>query len=272
MGFFSDLKEDLSQAVNELMPADVMEAMPVKMEEKLPEGNDKTEENKRTEENAGAYGNTNIAGDCGIQGNAGTQGSYGVRGDKDVKENVHTEMSSQWYPDMRQQMGRSTEGHGHKPDNSGSLDSLEEEAVSVIARGMTVQGQLKAEGVLRVLGSVEGKIQADTALYIAGTLKGDSDTAQFVADHARITGNVNCSGEVLVQEGTVMIGDIAAASAVIAGAVKGNIDIKGSVTLRSTAVVKGDVRCRSVQIENGAVIDGTCSQCYAEVNLEAIFG
>lgn len=59
--------------------------------------------------------------------------------------------------------------------------------------------------------------------------------------------------------------------AVIAGAVKGNIDIEGPVIVDSTAIVVGDMKFKTVQINNGATIEGRCSQCYGDVNTEAVF-
>ena len=38
-----------------------------------------------------------------------------------------------------------------------------------------------------------------------------------------------------------------------------------------TAIVMGNIRSQSVQINNGAVIEGMCSQVYAEVNPSAFF-
>ena len=59
--------------------------------------------------------------------------------------------------------------------------------------------------------------------------------------------------------------------AVIAGAVKGDIDIHGPVTLDSTAIIKGNIKSQSVQMANGAMVDGMCSQCYSEVDLSSFF-
>ena len=49
----------------------------------------------------------------------------------------------------------------------------------------------------------------------------------------------------------------------IAGAIKGDIDLQGPVVVDTSAVVMGNIKSRSVQINNGAVIEGFCSQCYA---------
>ena len=33
-----------------------------------------------------------------------------------------------------------------------------------------------------------------------------------------------------------------------------------------STIVMGDIKSKSVQINNGAVVEGMCSQCYAQVN------
>jgi len=70
---------------------------------------------------------------------------------------------------------------------------------------------------------------------------------------------------------SVIIGNITATSAAIAGAVKGDIDVKGPVILDASAIVMGNIKSKSVQINNGAVIEGMCSQCYADVSPTSFF-
>ena len=74
-----------------------------------------------------------------------------------------------------------------------------------------------------------------------------------------------------IGQSSVIIGNIFANSAVIAGAVKGDIDVHGPVILDTSAIVMGNIKSKSVQINNGAVIEGLCSQCYADVNPTSFF-
>ena len=84
-------------------------------------------------------------------------------------------------------------------------------------------------------------------------------------------GEVVTSGTAKVGVGSVIIGNITATSAVIAGAVKGDIDVNGPVVVDTSAVVMGNIKSRSVQINNGAVIEGFCSQSYADVDVNSVF-
>ncbi len=69
----------------------------------------------------------------------------------------------------------------------------------------------------------------------------------------------------------MVLGNVYANSAVVAGAVRGDLDVRGPVILDTSAIVMGDIKSKSVQINNGAVIEGMCSQCYAEVNPTSFF-
>ena len=98
-----------------------------------------------------------------------------------------------------------------------------------------------------------------------------SEGLSFLAQGLRLTGDIESTKGIYIGEGAVVIGNITAPEAKIAGAVKGDIDVKGPVILAKTAVVVGNIRSKSVQIETGAVVEGMCSQCYAEVNASSLF-
>lgn len=142
---------------------------------------------------------------------------------------------------------------------------------AVITEGMKVTGDIISTGNMDVLGAVKGNIDIKGKLTITGNIEGNSKAAEIFADSAKITGDIVSVGSVKVGQSSVIVGDIAATSAVIAGAVKGNIDVHGPVILDTSAIVMGDIKSKSVQINNGAVIEGHCSQCYAEVSPTSFF-
>ena len=92
-----------------------------------------------------------------------------------------------------------------------------------------------------------------------------------VGENAVITGELVSSGAVRIAAGARFIGDIHAVKAVVAGAVKGDIDVNGPVSLKETAIVVGNIKCKSVQIDTGAVIEGMCSLSYRDVKPAAFF-
>ena len=69
----------------------------------------------------------------------------------------------------------------------------------------------------------------------------------------------------------MIIGSITSSSVVIAGAVKGDIDVNGPVVIDSTAVVKGNIVAKAIQLNSGAVFEGSCELKYADVDLDSFF-
>ena len=216
MGFFQDLKEDLSQAVTELVPEEDKEAV---IDEKQAE--DDLAEIEAM-----------------------------LREKEDAKKDEKKE---------------------RKIDMNAIFNQPFSDEVSNITAGMVINGDITSQGSLELVGAVHGNINIAGKMSITGVIEGNSQAAEVYAESAKITGEVRSMGTVKVGQETVIIGNIYATSAVIAGAVKGDIDVHGPVILDTTAIVMGNIKSKSVQINNGAVIEGMCSQCYADVNPTSFF-
>ena len=232
MGFFSDLKDDLSQAVNELLP-----------EEELPKESDVKEEKVTAPEETSETVN-------------GFDTDLGAMLDKVEEMEVPEEQPIYVAPAAAEAVVETVPVSAKNAANE----------VAVLTDSMIINGNIATEGALDVRGSIVGNVEALGKLNITGAIQGNSQAAEIYAEGAKITGELRSGGSVKIGQSTVIIGNIYASSAVIAGAVKGDIDVKGPVILDSSAIVMGDIKSKSVQINNGAVIEGMCSQCYAEVN------
>ena len=154
-------------------------------------------------------------------------------------------------------------------DAAGERVPVDETAV--ITAAMVIKGDITTEGSIDVIGTVNGNIEALGKLNITGHIIGNSKAAEIYAEGAKINGEISSDGAVKIGASSVIIGNITATSAAIAGAVKGDIDVQGPVILDTSAIVMGNIKSKSVQINNGAVIEGMCSQCYADVNPTSFF-
>ena len=158
-------------------------------------------------------------------------------------------------------------------DEDLSAEALEvTDEVSIITTGTTIKGNLSTTGSFSISGRVEGNVQCNGKLEVTGTIKGNSSSSEVFSDAAKIEGEIMSTGTVKIGLGSVVVGNISATSAVIAGAVKGDIDVQGPVVVDTSAVIVGNIKSRSVQINNGAVIEGFCSQCYADIDVDSLFG
>ena len=152
-----------------------------------------------------------------------------------------------------------------------AADTTDSDQVTVITKGTTINGSIVSDCSLNVMGTINGDIECIGKLTISGSVVGNSVASDVYVNAKRLDGNIDSEGTVKIGLGTVVIGDIKAGSAVIAGAVKGELDVKGPVIIDSTAIIKGNIKSKSVQMNNGAVLEGFCSLAYADVDIDDIF-
>lgn len=306
MGFFSDLKEDLSQAVNELMP----EEEQLTEEEELEAVSTPAAEDAESEEEA--YEPDMYEAEIGAAESAETEGEDGeavsveawaeeplpgfAEEEQDERAQLDAMLDKVDSIEIPEDMDITKAAEEPEMDLETSIreafgekeNEIEEETggkektmdyqtksavdeTAVITASMTINGDIISEGSIDVIGTINGNIDALGKLNITGTINGNSKAAEIYADNAKIMGEIASEGSVKIGQSSVIIGNIAAQSAVIAGAVKGDIDVHGPVVLDTSAIVMGNIKSKAVQINNGAVIEGMCSQCYADVNPTAFF-
>lgn len=260
MGFFSDLKDDLSQAVNELLPEEEVRA-----EAELQEENSETEVDKVDLE--AMLENVELIQIPEEQAEEAKEETEKQEEEYDLEESLKAALAEKEEKDIEKDKEKDKE-EVVKMDVQ--MRNVSDET-AVITAGMTITGDVASEGSMEVIGTINGNVDIFGKLNITGTICGNSKAAEIYADNAKITGEVVSEGSVKIGQSSVIIGNIMAKSAVIAGAVKGDIDVQGPVILDTSAIVMGNIKSKSVQINNGAVIEGMCSQCYADVNPTSFF-
>jgi cytoskeletal protein CcmA (bactofilin family) len=100
-----------------------------------------------------------------------------------------------------------------------------ETVISIIGPGMKVVGDCLTDGTVRVEGTVEGSIKAGKAVVIG-------------------------------RQGSVT-GDIHTQDAVVSGKVNGTLVAESRLELQATCQIEGEVRTRRMQLEEGALLNGT---------------
>ncbi len=284
MSFFKDFKEDLSQAVNELVPEDDFDSefeddeMVNTLEDEEPADQDELEAvsglfntaDEEPEEEEVPMGNPDD-----LFAAEPEPAAEPVFTPEPEEEPVYAQPEPAAYePETTSAYNYKEEEETYKVDNTFNATELGEASntVTIITTGTRIIGSIESEGSVEVDGVVEGNVLCNGKITVTGAVKGDTTSAEFFADSAKLEGEVKSTGTVKVGLGSVIVGNIQATSAVVAGAVKGDIDVQGPVVVDTSAVVMGNIKSRSVQINNGAVIEGFCSQCYADIDVKGIFG
>lgn len=262
MGFFSDLKEDLSQAVNEL----VIQADAEENQNGSIQIQDKTAQ-ERTAAKRQPQGKT--AENEFQEGYADLSQMLDNMEEMEMPDNPDDPIFASSMPDSPVPV--SVAPRKKQPAQAPRPLKKSVGNLSVMADSMVVNGNITAEGALEIRGTVYGDVKVKGKLSISGTVEGEIDASEIYTEGAQITGDIHCGGSIKAGPKTVILGNINAENAVINGAVKGEIDVHGTVVLESAAIIIGDIKSRFVQVSSGAVIEGKCSQCYADINPTSIF-
>ena len=313
MGFFSELKSDLSQAVNTLMPEDKPEAtsldndkareenrgpldlegmldrlddiriddgpMPEEFQDNTEQPLGETVRQESERELDDSYDGLAVKEeepvaetrpeDLEVRIEEQTMEELSVEEPRTAIEAINPSHIDRYVEKTNEQTDKYNKNGGFAAMDFESQTPTDE--LASITEGMVLKGDIATTGSLDLMGKITGNIKCLGKLNVTGEINGDSDAAEIYAESARITGEVKSKGSVKVGQSTVIVGNIFGSSAVIAGAVKGDIDVHGPVVLDTTAIVMGNIKSQSVQINNGAVIEGMCSQSYADVNPSEFF-
>ena len=191
--------------------------------------------------------------------------------DEDANDNVDYQNDNQVIDNSEDISSEEMSSENEEDDDLEDFDDEDFEQIMMITEGTSITGSITTDCSLDVFGTVNGDIFCDGKLSISGKVIGNSHAAEVMINAHRVEGNIECNGVVKIGQGSVIIGDISAGAAVIAGAVKGTLDVKGPVILDSTAVIKGNIKAKSVQLINGAVLEGFCSLEYANSDVDSIF-
>ena len=110
-----------------------------------------------------------------------------------------------------------------KPNRAAA--SSPEQVMSIIGQGLKVVGDCVTTDTIRIEGVVEGSIRADKAVVVG-------------------------------KEGRVS-GDIQTQDAVIAGTVKGAVQVHSRLELQSTCRIDGEIQAARLKLDEGGVVNGT---------------
>lgn len=249
MGFFKDFKEDLSQAVDEIVPG---ETLSTDLDD------DEMVNTLEDESMVSAMGSLEDLFEETASLESGNEEAVSLLFNKPIVKESTPEVKAE----PMAKMDAFTKSEQVQKASS---------EVAIITKGTKLVGNIESDGSIEVQGTIQGDISCNGKLVVTGVVAGNTKSAEFFADSAKMEGEIESSGTVKIGLGSVVVGNISATSAVIAGAIKGDIDVKGPVVVDTSAVIMGNIKSRSVQINNGAVIEGFCSQCYSDIDVASLF-
>ncbi len=100
-------------------------------------------------------------------------------------------------------------------------------------------------------------VEAALSIVAAGMkVTGDIDTSGVIKVDGEVNGSITGARQVLLGRGGIVRGNVSGGEVVIGGAVEGTVTAAERLELQSTASVKGDIDTRSIVVVEGARING----------------
>lgn len=140
-----------------------------------------------------------------------------------------------------------------------------DERKCIIPDGVHVQGSIISDTDIEIYGEVEGNVEAKGSLYLDGIVRGKKIIVQSMHMHKGVIhANVECTEELVLEQRAVVIGDIRANVATIAGSVKGHIEAENELYIKNTAIISGAADSTNVYIDLGATCDITLYDSHSD--------
>lgn len=99
----------------------------------------------------------------------------------------------------------------------------------------------------------------ETVVGPSVNVEGDFSSEGNIVVKGTVSGSVNTSKLLTVEDGAKIFANVKAGNAHISGSVKGNVKVVDRLDLSSTAQVLGDIVCKVLAVESGALIQGKVS-------------
>jgi len=130
----------------------------------------------------------------------------------------------------------------------------------VIPEGVILQGNLTGGSETDIGGRIEGDITVDGRLYLgASALVTGNVRAGSCRIEGLVEGKVECSEELELGKTGRLNGDVLVGKRInLSGQVYGNVTTSGGLRLADGSQVNGNLRARSLLVEEGAILNGSC--------------
>lgn len=138
----------------------------------------------------------------------------------------------------------------------------EDDEITVISRNTVIDGNVRSFANMSVDGNVKGNIETTKDIDLNGKIVGNIACNNAQMRTSQIQGNIQMKGNAYMERDTLLIGDLTSTYANINGKIKGSLDITGKAELKSDAVVFGDISASTIQVNDGAIIQGYVSTTF----------
>lgn len=125
-----------------------------------------------------------------------------------------------------------------------------------LAAGTMMKGTLNTKGDVEIAGDFEGEIISKGKVTLHSSVNSKVTAAGLVLLGCNLVGNVEITGDIIMDAQSYIEGDVTAENMTCSGKVKGDLDIQDNLTLDEFAQVDGNIKVDTLSVDRGAKISG----------------
>ncbi len=142
------------------------------------------------------------------------------------------------------------------PMATNSENNKDQMKTTIISIDTSLTGELQSDGHVEILGSLTGNIKAKGNVKICGKVVGDIQGNDIELFSCKVQGNITADASVLINNESIVVGNVTASDMVLDGKLKGDIALGKSIVFKENATLLGKVSAATISIKEGAKLFG----------------
>lgn len=135
-----------------------------------------------------------------------------------------------------------------------SVNTQTEEAY--IPKDTVIEGNIVTNSDIHIAGIVNGDVTTEGQITLSGKIVGDISANTLTLNTGSISGDIVCRAGVTLANEAIVNGNIDAQSLDCNGEVHGDVKTAKTVVLRSNSLICGNVITKTINMQDGAVLQG----------------
>jgi len=127
---------------------------------------------------------------------------------------------------------------------------------AIIPADMVINGNITTSSNMRIMGNIVGNVECEGNICLMGNIQGNVSAGNLTVQHGGLDGDVSVQENITIEDGSVLVGNLAAQNIYSNAKTEGRIQASGAVELRERAFVQGDITAGSLSVNAGAKIKG----------------
>jgi cytoskeletal protein CcmA (bactofilin family) len=125
-----------------------------------------------------------------------------------------------------------------------------------IPKDTVIEGNIVTSSDMQILGIVNGNVTSEGQISLSGKIVGNVEAGSLTVNSGTISGDIACTAGVTLTNQAIINGKIDAQSVDCNGEIRGDVKTSKTVILRPSALVCGDIITKTINMQDGAILQG----------------